>query len=251
MLGASGEHPVDADIDDAGEPAGERIADQLPEQRAPFARLVGQIHPTRPCLPFVVRRLMAKRAHGQPSRSFRRSLRAAAGGCGRPDLAGGGDRADRRRWAAIRWFALGDTDDNLRIAEVSAWLRGQGWFDLRQYRLDPPGGANIHWSRLVDLPIAGIILLLRPFLGFAIAEKAAVAIAPLLPMALAMGAMALTVRRLLAPARLRARRAAAAVRAERVVHVDAAAHRPSWLAARLAGAGGGRERRSGRTRGAA
>ena len=104
------------------------------------------------------------------------------------------------KWSAIHWFALGDTDDNLRIAQVNAWLHGQGWYDLRQYRLDPPLGANIHWSRLVDLPIAGIILLLKPFVGFGAAEKAAVAVAPLLPLGLAMTSLALTVRRLVAPA---------------------------------------------------
>ena len=104
------------------------------------------------------------------------------------------------KWGAIHWFSLGDTDDNLRIAQVNAWLHGQGWYDLRQYRLDPPLGADIHWSRLVDLPIGGIILLLKPFTGFALAEKVAVAVAPLLPLGLAMGSLALAARRLVAPA---------------------------------------------------
>ena len=75
------------------------------------------------------------------------------------------------RWAAIRGFALGDTDDNLRMAQVRDLLGGQDWYDLRQHRLDPVhGGADIHWSRLVDLPIAGLILLLKPFIGGADAE---------------------------------------------------------------------------------
>ncbi|WP_156680180.1 AcrB/AcrD/AcrF family protein [Sphingomonas profundi] len=103
------------------------------------------------------------------------------------------------KWAAIHWFALGDTDDNLRIAQVNAWLHGQGWYDLRQYRLNPPAGADIHWSRLADLPIAGIILLVKPFAGYVVAEKAAVAIAPLIPLALAMLSLALAARRLVAP----------------------------------------------------
>jgi hypothetical protein len=102
-------------------------------------------------------------------------------------------------WSAIYWFSLGDTDDNMRIMQVRGLLAGQGWFDLRQYRLDPPYGANIHWSRLVDLPIAGIILALKPLMGGAMAEKVAVAIAPLLPMAVAMGAMAAACRRLISP----------------------------------------------------
>jgi len=85
------------------------------------------------------------------------------------------------KWSDIRFFALGDTDDNMRMMQVRGLLGGQGWFDLRQYRLNPPVGANIHWSRLVDLPIAGLILLLRPLIGGAAAERWAVGIAPLLP----------------------------------------------------------------------
>ena len=103
------------------------------------------------------------------------------------------------RWSQIRWFGLGDTDDNMRIMQVRAWLHGQGWYDLRNYRMNPPSGANIHWSRLVDLPIAGLILGLRPFLGGAGAERWAVAIAPMLPYLMLLFSIALTARRLLGP----------------------------------------------------
>jgi hypothetical protein len=103
------------------------------------------------------------------------------------------------RWAQIDAFALGDTDDNMRIMQVRGLLAGQGWYDLRQYRLNPPYGADIHWSRLVDLPIAGIRLALAPFVGGVAAEKTAVAVAPLLPMGVAMAAVAATARRLIAP----------------------------------------------------
>ena len=103
------------------------------------------------------------------------------------------------RWAGIQWFSLGDTDDNLRIAQVRALLDGQGWYDLRQYKLNPPFGADVHWSRIVDLPIAGIKLALTPLVGGKGAETAAVAVAPLLPMLIAMMAVAVTARRLLSP----------------------------------------------------
>ena len=103
------------------------------------------------------------------------------------------------RWGAVRGFALGDTDDNMRMMQVRALLAGQDWYDLRQYRLNPPFGADIHWSRIVDLPIAGIKLALTPLLGGAAAERWAVAVAPLLPMILAMFALAVTVRRLVSP----------------------------------------------------
>ena len=82
-----------------------------------------------------------------------------------------------QKWGPIHGLGLGDTDDNMRLAQVRAWLGGQGWFDLRQYKLDPPAGANIHWSRIVDLPIAGLILAARPFVGNAAAERFAVLLA--------------------------------------------------------------------------
>ncbi|WP_448665153.1 AcrB/AcrD/AcrF family protein [Sphingomonas sp. CJ20] len=105
-----------------------------------------------------------------------------------------------QRQGNIYWLMLGDTDDNVRLMQVRALLAGQGWYDLRQYRLDPAmGGFDIHWSRFVDLPIAGLILLLKPLLGTAAAEKWACGIAPLLPLGITMTGLALTVRRLIAP----------------------------------------------------
>ena len=101
------------------------------------------------------------------------------------------------RWNAIRFFALPDTDDNLRMSQVRALIGGQDWYDLRQYKLDPPEGANVHWSRLVDLPIAGLILALRPLIGGVDAERVAIAVAPMLPLLLLFFSVSLIVRRLI------------------------------------------------------
>ena len=60
---------------------------------------------------------------------------------------------------------IGDSDDAMRLVVVQDFLAGQGWYDKTQYRLNTPFGAPIHWSRLVDLPIAGLILIFRPFFG--------------------------------------------------------------------------------------
>ena len=103
------------------------------------------------------------------------------------------------KWADIRAFNLGDTDDNMRMMQVRALLHGQNWFDLRQYRLNPPLGANIHWSHLVDLPLASIILVLRPFTGGAYAELVAAAIAPMIPYLALLFGVALTARRVIDP----------------------------------------------------
>lgn len=52
-----------------------------------------------------------------------------------------------------------DTDDAMRMVVVRDFLHGQGWYDLIQHRLNTPYGAEIHWSRLVDVPIAAILFL--------------------------------------------------------------------------------------------
>ena len=103
------------------------------------------------------------------------------------------------RWAGIHWYSLPDTDDNMRMAQVRALLNGQRWYDLRQYQLNPPVGFNIHWSRLVDLPIAALELILRPFLGIWAADRWAAGLAPLIPMGVALAGIVTVTRRLIAP----------------------------------------------------
>lgn len=58
-----------------------------------------------------------------------------------------------------------DTDDAMRMVVVRDFLGGQGWYDIVQHRLDTPHGAEIHWSRLIDLPLAGLLALSGLFLG--------------------------------------------------------------------------------------
>lgn len=58
-----------------------------------------------------------------------------------------------------------DTDDAMRLVQIRDFVGGQSWYDLVQHRLNTPFGAEMHWSRLIDAPIAGLILLLRPFAG--------------------------------------------------------------------------------------
>lgn len=99
----------------------------------------------------------------------------------------------------IATLALTDTDDNLRMAQVRDWMAGQGWFDLRQYRMLVPEGADIHWSRIVDLPIAGLIALFEPFVGGNRAEQWAATGAPLLALLVASIGVVVAARRLAGP----------------------------------------------------
>ena len=73
-----------------------------------------------------------------------------------------------------------DPDDALRLVQVRDLLAGQGWFDTVQYRIDPPLGTPMHWSRLVDLPLAATIGALAPLFGQAVAEQVALIAVPLL-----------------------------------------------------------------------
>lgn len=72
-----------------------------------------------------------------------------------------------------------DSDDYFRLLQVRDWLAGQSWWDVTQYRMNPPAGAPMHWSRVVDLPIAAGLLLLAP-LGRPVAEAITTALVPLL-----------------------------------------------------------------------
>lgn len=91
---------------------------------------------------------------------------------------------------------LPDGDDYMRLQQVRDLLGGQSWFDLHQYRYVPPVGAPMHWSRLVDIPIAAIILIARPFAGEILAERIAEVIVPLLTLGCVMALVATITRRL-------------------------------------------------------
>ncbi|WP_340314215.1 hypothetical protein [Rhizorhabdus argentea] len=80
----------------------------------------------------------------------------------------------------IAALSMWDPDDYLRLQQVRDLLGGQSFFDVSQYRIDPPNGVPMHWSRIVDLPIAALILTLRPILGVMLAERVAISAVPLL-----------------------------------------------------------------------
>lgn len=83
-------------------------------------------------------------------------------------------------WKRILVWQLNDNDDLMRILQVRAWLDGQGFYDIINYRLNPPMGGDIHWSRLADIPLALGNIVLNPFVGPVMAEKMAVFAIPLI-----------------------------------------------------------------------
>lgn len=58
-----------------------------------------------------------------------------------------------------------DPDDVLRMLQVLALHDGGDWYDLTQPRINPPTGLAMHWSRLPDLPLLGLLRLAEPWLG--------------------------------------------------------------------------------------
>ncbi|MBB3347828.1 hypothetical protein [Sphingomonas sp. BK069] len=104
-------------------------------------------------------------------------------------------------WDAIRVRMFLDADDAMRLLEVRDWLGGQGWFDVAQHRLNR-GDFPMHWSRLVDLPLAGAMLALRPLLGAGGAERVALVLVPLLTLLAVTALAALLTRRLAGRARV-------------------------------------------------
>ena len=68
---------------------------------------------------------------------------------------------------------LGDTDDAVRLVAVRELLAGAPWFDTTLPRIGAPEPLVSHWSRLIDLPLALLMLLLRPLFGVEGAEIAA------------------------------------------------------------------------------
>jgi len=92
-----------------------------------------------------------------------------------------------------------DTDDAMRMVVVRDLLNGQGWYDLVQHRLNTPFGAEIHWSRLVDLPLAALMLLFTPIFGAGGAMIATGFVWPLLLLAVLLWVSARLAQRLVGP----------------------------------------------------
>ncbi len=70
-------------------------------------------------------------------------------------------------WREGTWY---DTDDAMRMVGVRAFLEGQGWFDLVAHRMGGDTPVVMHWSRVVDVPLALIIRFFSMFVSQPMAE---------------------------------------------------------------------------------
>lgn len=64
-------------------------------------------------------------------------------------------------------------DDAMRMVEAIDLRNGQAWTDTTQYRDNTPYGASMHWSRLIDAPLVGLMIVFRPLFGSGAADAAA------------------------------------------------------------------------------
>lgn len=96
-----------------------------------------------------------------------------------------------------------DPDDVMRLDQVRDWMAGQSWFDVRQHRMNLPAGLSMHWSRLLDVPLAATIALFLPLIGAQAAETVAMVAVPMFTLGAVMALVAeITRRREGAPAAL-------------------------------------------------
>lgn len=66
--------------------------------------------------------------------------------------------------------SLGDTDDATRMVQVREFMAGASWFDTTLGRFGGAAPLVSHWSRLIDLPIALLLLMLQLFFTVPTAE---------------------------------------------------------------------------------
>ncbi|NBC31095.1 MAG: hypothetical protein GVY13_00285 [Alphaproteobacteria bacterium] len=85
---------------------------------------------------------------------------------------------------------LWDADDYMRIVQALDWLDGAGWYDVTQERLNPPEGVAMHWSRLPDLPVAGLVAVAEPVFGRDMAVTLAAIAVPVLLLLVLLGLLA-------------------------------------------------------------
>jgi len=98
---------------------------------------------------------------------------------------------------SVAGFDFGDPDDAMRLVEVRDWLAGQSWWDVTQYRMGLPGQPfAMHWSRLVDLPLAAVLVLADPFVAQATSDRMALTLVPLLTLLCAMALAAIITQQL-------------------------------------------------------
>jgi hypothetical protein len=96
-------------------------------------------------------------------------------------------------------LAVLDNDSVMRLISIQNWLGGQGWFDTVEYRLVPPEGVLLHWSRYIDALIGGVFLVFSVVFSPDVALTIALAVWPTLLAVLLIMVIGFGTRRLIGP----------------------------------------------------
>ncbi|MCW6507575.1 hypothetical protein [Lichenifustis flavocetrariae] len=75
-------------------------------------------------------------------------------------------------WSVASRGTFLNPDDAMRAVEIRDFMAGQAWFDLVPHRLSPDHPFVMHWSRLVDAPLAMFVWLFGWVMPAAAAERA-------------------------------------------------------------------------------
>jgi hypothetical protein len=90
-------------------------------------------------------------------------------------------------------LAFSDPDDALRLAQVRGLMAGASWFDPVITSMGDGAGLQSHWSRLIDLPVAFLILGAK---GFTDVQQAELVARVLWPKLVLFGFLAVLIRQL-------------------------------------------------------
>jgi hypothetical protein len=75
-------------------------------------------------------------------------------------------------------------DDQARMTQVLQWVNGGGWYDRLITRVNAPEGFQSIWARIVDIPIAFVIVIAEQFTDQKTAALAASVVVPMIELAL-------------------------------------------------------------------
>lgn len=83
-------------------------------------------------------------------------------------------------WDKVYQLDLGDNDNYMRYLQFSHWLKQGNWFLEPMPRFNPDDGQIMHWSRIVDIPLALVTRLASIYTDMRSAESIAMLLVPLL-----------------------------------------------------------------------
>lgn len=69
-------------------------------------------------------------------------------------------------------------DDHVRMTQVLDWVNGAGWYDRTIMRANAPEGFHTIWTRIVDIPIATVVVLAQQFVDQRTAALVASVVVP-------------------------------------------------------------------------